>query len=145
MFSQEKNAKGVVLDKETNAPIPYVNISILESTIGTSSDDDGSYSINIKEDDIDKKIHLSSLGYSDTMLTVSSFLKLKTIFLKPLIEELDEVVIAKKFEEKLLTIQPFEKKDLYGGFGSGKRPWQLGLYFPYDSSYANTEYVKKIT
>lgn len=144
-FSQQQVVKGVVLDKESNEPIPYVNISILESTVGASSDDDGSYSLNINEEDVDKNVHLSSLGYKDTTLTVTSFTKLKTIFLKPLAEQLDEVVINEKFKEKFFKIQPYHEDELYGGFGMGKRPWQLGLYFPYDSSYSKTEYLKEIS
>ena len=145
VFSQQQVAKGEVLDKVTNEPIPYVNISILESTIGTSSDDDGSYALNIKEEDVDKNVHLSSLGYKDTTLTVTSFTKLKTIFLNPLAEALDEVVITEKFEEEFLEVKPFEERELYGGFGAGTRPWNLGLYFPYDSLYNNTGYLRKVT
>ena len=144
VFSQQQVAKGVVKDKDTNSPVPYVNISILESRVGTSSNDDGSYSLNINKEDVDKNVHLSSLGYKDTTLTVTSFTKLKTIYLQPLAEELDEVVITEKFEEEFMVIKPFQKKDLYGGFGNGKRPWQIGLYFPYDSLYDDTKYINTV-
>lgn len=144
IFSQQQVAKGVVLDKVTNEPIPYVNISILESTIGTSSDDDGSYSININEEDVDKNIHLSSLGYKDTTLTVTSFTKLKTIYLQPLAEELDEVVITEKFEEEFLEINKIKKNRLRGGYASGSKPWILALYFPYDEKYSKTEYLNSL-
>jgi hypothetical protein len=145
LFSQEQTAKGFVLDKETDKVIPYVNISILETQTGTSSDDDGSYKLTINSQDLDKKVHISSLGYKDTTLTVSSFVKLKAVFLNPVAEELDEVVVSNKFEEEFLRVKPFSKKDLYGGFGMGKKPWQIGLYFPFDSTYLQTAYINKIT
>jgi len=64
-FSQSKTAKGFVYDRVTNQPIPYVNLSVLESSNGTSSDVDGSYMLEIVEMDLNKNIHLSSLGYKD--------------------------------------------------------------------------------
>lgn len=142
--SQEQTAKGLVLDEDTKQPIPYVNISILESQIGTSSDYDGSYSLTIEAVDLEKEIKLSSLGYKDTTFLVSNFLKLETIKLKPIAEMLDEVLISDKFENQFLKIQPFLKDELYGGFGMGKKPWQIGLYFPFDTTYAKTEYIQKI-
>ncbi|WP_426430927.1 carboxypeptidase-like regulatory domain-containing protein [Winogradskyella sp. HB-48] len=144
VFSQQQVAKGMVLDKVTNEPIPYINISILESTIGTSSDDDGSYSLNINEEDVDKNVHLSSLGYKDTTLTVTTFTNLKTIFLKPLAEQLDEVVISEKFEEKFIEINKIKTKKLRGGFAPGNKPWILALYFPYDKNYSKTEYLNQL-
>jgi hypothetical protein len=144
VFSQQQVANGVVLDKVTNEPIPYVNISILESTVGTSSDDDGSYTLKIKEEDLDKNIHLSSLGYKDTTLTVTSFTKSKTIFLQPLVEELDEVVISEKFEEDFLEINKIKKNKLRGGYAAGSKPWILALYFPYDDKYSKTEYLNSL-
>lgn len=144
VFSQQQVAKGMVLDKVTNEPIPYVNISILESTVGTSSDDDGSYVLSIKDEDIDKNVHLSSLGYKDTTLTVTSFTNLKTIFLKPLTEQLDEVVITEKFEEEFLEINKIKKNRLRGGYAAGSKPWILALYFPYDEKYSKTEYLNSL-
>ena len=143
-FSQEHVVKGFVLDSQNKAPIAYVNISVIKSQIGTSSDTDGSYSLLIKEQDLSKNIKLSSLGYKDSIITVSRFLKLNKILLQPIREELDEVVISHKYENRIFKIQPYSKKDLYGGFGISKKPWQIGLYFPYDSAYYKTEYIQKI-
>ena len=143
-FSQEQVVKGFVLDAETKAPIPYVNISILDSQIGTSSDQDGSYLLNIKEKHLGKTIHISSLGYKDSMFNISSFLKLNKVLLTPLVEELDEVVISEKFKEQFLEINPIVKKDLYGGFGMSKRPWEIALFFPNKDGYADTEYLHNV-
>ena len=144
VFSQQHVARGVVLDKVTNKPIPYVNISILESTVGTSSNDDGSYTLKIKEEDLDKNIHLSSLGYKDTTLTVTTFAKLKTIFLNPLAEELDEVVISEKFEEEFLEINSIKKRDVISGFGGFKEhPYIFALYLPFKEDYSDLFFIDK--
>jgi len=145
VFSQQHVAKGVVLDKVTNEPIPYVNISILESRVGTSSDDDGSFSLEIKKEDINKVVRLSSLGYESSKITVSLFLKSEKIFLKPRTEVLEEVIITNKFEEKTNVINKIEDSDLCYGYGSlAESPWIMALYFPYNEDYKETEFLKSV-
>lgn len=144
LIVQEQIAKGVILDKETDTPIPYVNISILDSKVGTSSDEDGQYRLEIEEIFLDKNIHLSSLGYKDTILLASTFLKLKTIKLIPLYEELDEVIIPKKFKEKFTEINKIKPKKLRGGYAAGTKPWILALYFPFNKKYKETEYLNQL-
>lgn len=144
-FAQEQVAKGVVLDEVTNLPIPYVNISILDSTVGTSSDDDGSYNLRIKEKDLKKRVKLTSLGYENHEIPVSSLLKSQNIFLKPKSETLEEVVIVDKFEEKLKIVNKIEDSDLCHGYGSiAENPWIMALYFPYEDAYDETQYLKSI-
>lgn len=145
VFSQEKIAEGTIVDNSTDEPIPYVNISIIESLYGTSSDDDGTYILLINNNDFDKDIKLSSLGYKDTTMTVSTFYKTNKIRLTPLVEELEEVVINYRYESILLDIQPYTEKDLYGGFGMSTKPWQIGLYFPYQDVYSQSEYIQNIS
>lgn len=143
-FAQTTIAKGIILNENTKSPIAYVNISILKSQIGVSSYEDGSYTIEILDEDIDKHIKLSSLGYQDSIISVLRFIKLKSINLKPLIEQLDEVVINKKFEEQLLIVNPIRRKDIVGGFTTGNNPWKLSLFFPYKKNYESTEYLKTV-
>lgn len=144
-FSQSKTAKGFVYDEDTKQPIPYVNISIIESSNGTSSDESGSYTLEIEEKDLNKNIHLSSLGYNDSIISVEQFIKLDKIFLKAKIEQLNEVVISKKFEEKFLVVNQLEKSDLCAGYGTNfKNPWMLALYFPYNETYKETDFLKSV-
>src|SRR5690606_28992951 len=125
-FSQSKTAKGFVYDGVTKQPIPYVNLSVLESSNGTSSDVDGSYMLEIVEMDLNKNIHLSSLGYKDSIISIAQFIKTDKIYLTAKIEELDEVVISKKFEEKFLVVNPLESSDLCAGYSTTfKNPWML--------------------
>lgn len=145
VFSQEQTAKGFILDKVTKEPIPYVNISILESQIGTSSDDDGSYSLSINNEDLSKNVKLSSLGYKDSTIVVSEFLKLSKVYLRPIAEQLDEVEVFEKFEEKTLLINEIIEEDLCQGYSSHvENPWILALYFPFDKAYETTDYLKSI-
>jgi len=76
---------------------------------------------------------------------ISKFLKIEKIFLKPLAEQLEEVVISKKFKEEFLEINPIRKKDITGGFGGFKNhPYIFALYIPYSNSYKETEYLNQV-
>lgn len=145
VLSQEQTAKGLILDKETNEPIPYVNILILESEIGTSSVEDGSYSLTIQDDNLNKVVKLSALGYKSSKIPVALFLNAGEVFLEPLVEQLDEVIVYKKFEEEFLEINPIKKKEVVGGLGGMKEhPHIYALHLPYDTLYSNTEYISKV-
>lgn len=143
-FAQEQVAKGLIVDKDTKAPVPYVNISILESQIGTSSDEDGKYSLALKDDHLNKKVNLSSLGYKDSTLAVSVFLKQKEILLQPIAEALEEVVIFEKFEEEFIEINKIKRNKLRGGYAAGSKPWILALHFPYNNKYSKTKYLNHL-
>jgi len=143
-FSQSNKANGIILDENTKAPIPYVNISILKSQIGTSSNEDDSFNLEITREDLGKSIKLSSLGFKDSIIKVSNFLKLKVIYLKPKIEQIDEIVIIEKFKEQFLIINPIRKKNIKVGFMTGKNPWKIALFFPYKEKYESTEYLKSV-
>ncbi|NRB58815.1 MAG: carboxypeptidase-like regulatory domain-containing protein [Winogradskyella sp.] len=145
LFSQSQTAKGVVLDKETNAPVPYVNISILASQSGTSSDEDGTYSLDIKKDDLNKIVKLSSLGYEDSSLTISMFLNASKIYLKSKSEVLDEVFINEKIDDVNIVVNEIEDSELCQGYGSmAENPWIMALYFPYNDEYEKTEFLKSV-
>lgn len=143
-LAQEQVAKGLVLDGVTQEAIPYVNMSIIDSKSGTSSDEDGSYTLSIYAEDLDKMITLSSLGYQNRNIRVAEFIKLTKIYLQPSIEELNEVLITKKIEDQFLEVNPLGKDDIYGGFGAGTKPWNIGLYFPYRKNYRKTQYLKSL-
>ena len=145
VLCQNQTAKGLILDKKTNEPIPYVNISILESQIGTSSHEDGSYSLEINKEDLNKVVKLSSLGYEVSKMPISLFLKSGEVFLQPLVEQLDEVVISEKFEEKTLIVNELNEDDLCQGYGSSaQNPWLLSLYFPFYDDYEDVDFIKSV-
>ena len=59
--------KGNVVD-ENNNPIPYVNIWVENENIGTTSKEDGTFTINANED---KKLVFSALGYENKTVSLS--------------------------------------------------------------------------
>ena len=52
VFAQGNTFNGIVIDSEKETPIPSANIQIKNSELGTSSDDLGKFSLDIKTNDI---------------------------------------------------------------------------------------------
>ena len=82
--------KGVVVD-ENNKPIPYVNIWIENENIGTTSEEDGSFNLDIKNQD--KNLIFSAIGFETKIIKT---LETKNVILKSTSIKLEDVVINKK-------------------------------------------------
>lgn len=88
MFAQQ-TVKGKVLEKSSGEPLPGVNILVKGTAIGTTSDFDGAFSIEVK----DKKAILvfSYLGYKTQEVAASG--SLITVSLEDDAQALNEVVV----------------------------------------------------
>ena len=90
--------KGVILD-EKNQPIPYANIIVHKTTLGTSSDFDGNFKITLKKNK--GKLQISLLGFKTVFKKVSK----KTTFIKIILKEeasqLNEIIIVTKPKKRL--------------------------------------------
>jgi hypothetical protein len=92
---------GKLLNKETNEPIPYANIGIMNSNVGTISNPDGSFSILIPAQQIQDSLTLSALGFGRGKIPVPYFFTTKdaTVFLNEKPTVLDELLITDKKEK----------------------------------------------
>ena len=81
--------KGKVLD-ENQEPIPGVNVIVKGSTIGTSTDFDGNYSITIPNKS--SELEFSFIGYETQTLPITS--STINVYLKEDSQTLDEVVVV---------------------------------------------------
>jgi len=61
VLAQTTNVRGVITDLVTGETLPYVTISVPGTTIGTSADDDGRYSIKLTGDH--SKLKFNFIGY----------------------------------------------------------------------------------
>ncbi|CAM3971295.1 MULTISPECIES: TonB-dependent receptor [Flavobacterium] len=67
-FSQTGTVSGVILDKEyNNEPLPFANVLIKGTTIGTSTDDLGKYSLSVKPGSY--VLEIGYLGYETKEIT----------------------------------------------------------------------------
>ncbi len=135
-FSQ---LKAVIIDSETNEKVRYVNIWVENENIGTTSNENGEFELQF---DGRKTIVFSAIGFETKKISSDS---IKSILeLKPLITELDEIVINSKKTTEELIIGQFKKSKINFYFGCGTNPWMTARFFEYDESYDKTLFLKKI-
>ncbi len=104
----QRDYKGLILDKDTNEPIPYVNIGFPNKGVGTVSDEQGLFHLEFEADQFRSTdiLQFSSLGYSSVNKKVSelqfSYNEYPKIFMAPEAEQLNAVVVtdAGLFESK---------------------------------------------
>jgi len=134
--------EGDVVDSKTGDAIPFANLSFLNSLKGTSSDENGHFYLELPAAFLDKKAHISSLGYTDTIAKASAILKSKKIKMIAENYALEEVVVAQSLGDSQI-LNPISSYGIKSGFSSAATPWVLALYFP--NIGAATKYLDKIT
>lgn len=87
---------GKVLSMENDSPIPFAHIAIQNQSIGTISDENGDFKLQVDKSEIaNHSLIISSVGYQSITISKSDSWD-KIIRLKPLISELNEVVVTGK-------------------------------------------------
>jgi hypothetical protein len=134
-FSFFAQTKGVVVD-ESGKPIPYVNIWVENENIGTTSEENGAFSI---ADSANKNLIFSILGFEKRILKASD---VSNVVMKAVSFQLDEVVIARHFETKKIEIGQINNSVLEA-FDNGPR---IDVkFFPYEAGYKKTKFIKKVS
>lgn len=90
LFAQQ-NMQGLVIDDQSQNPIPGVNIIIQGTSQGTITDQDGRFSLLTNKDAI--TLTVSAVGY-ETLQIPTTLTKELTIRLKSDLRQLDEVVVS---------------------------------------------------
>jgi len=142
--SQTVLLKGKLLDASTNQPIVYANISFLKGDKGISSQENGVFSLEIEENELKEKIHISCLNYKDTVVFAKD-LQNKTLFLNSKNVELEEVVLSKKVDREFI-VDKLKRRDIKSSFGGiQSSPWIITKFFDFKDKYVETPYLKEIT
>ena len=135
-ISLSAQIKGVVKDSISGEPISYVNIWVENETIGTTSEANGSFSLDVKQD---KKIVFSVLGYEKKIFKGTN---VSLVQLNPIAYELDEVILLDKKQSKQVEIGNI-KNAIFQSFDNG--PKVEAKFFPYRESYIKTKYINEVT
>ena len=134
-FSISAQTKGLVVD-ESGKPIPYVNIWVENENIGTTSEENGAFSIAASAN---KNLIFSILGFEKRILKASD---VSNVIMKAVSFQLDEVVIARHFETKKIEIGQINNSVLEA-FDNGPR---IDVkFFPYEAAYKKTKFIKKVS
>jgi hypothetical protein len=91
--------KGSIADLDNQSKINFAYIYFNGTFVGTNSDKDGNFELDISRYP-SMPLTISALGYYSVTLTVVSYSKPLIIFLKPKLYELKEVVISEKSNER---------------------------------------------
>lgn len=99
--------KGKVLDTKTKEPIAFANIGILGKGIGTVTNEDGTFELNISKSSAEDIIRFSYIGYNSLSFTNSQYQKqfndIAVVYLTESNYNLNEVVIRPKvFKSKVV-------------------------------------------
>jgi hypothetical protein len=139
LFSLSLSAqiKGIVKDSLSGKPIPYVNILVENENIGTTSEENGEFTIPNSEKD--KNLIFSAIGFVKKKVKIS---KSTTVKLTPIDYQLNEVLIINSFGTKQREIGQTESTILQT-FDNGPRIDTK--FFPYSSVYKKTKFIKKIS
>jgi CarboxypepD_reg-like domain len=92
--------KGWVIDQSGKKPIAYANIGIVNTGIGTISNEDGSFSLQITDGNLKDTLRVSAIGFGKKNISIQSFIHRDvTIYLKEQITQLNEVTITSTKEK----------------------------------------------
>ena len=120
-LSLSAQVKGVVKDSISGEPIPFVNIWVENENIGTTSEKNGSFKLDIKEE---KVLIFSALGYETRMIKST---KVESVYLTQKVIQLEEIVLEIPKQTKEIEIG--DAKKIHHKLLSGDKPWIYGNYF----------------
>src|SRR5210317_1476296 len=92
VFAQT-SVSGLVTDSDTADPIPGVNIRVVGESIGTSTDFDGKFSLNVNRD-VPFSIEFTSVGYQSKSVEITENGQYLEIVIAEDATSLDEVVVS---------------------------------------------------
>ena len=113
--------KGVVVD-ESGKPIPFVNIWVENENIGTTSEENGEFSITDAENKI---LVFSAIGFETLKAKLNESGK---VVLKSIVYQLEDVVIQKRTGKDQIEIGKFKKGDVKMFYGTGLQPTILAKF-----------------
>ncbi len=92
---QKIKLTGLVVD-ESDLSIPYAAVGITSKGIGTSTTEDGTFSLLVSNSNLNDVLEVSSIGFETYKIKVQDYINLneKKIVLKEAVTSLDEIVIT---------------------------------------------------
>ena len=136
-FTLSAQIKGVVKDSISGQPIPFVSVWSENQNIGTTSEENGEFTINTN--DKSKNLRFSALGFEKKTIKIS---EAKNVKLVPVEYQLDEVVISNSKRTRQIEIGKTANA-MCQAFDNGPR---IDVNFlPYFPNYKRTKYIKQLT
>lgn len=119
------HVKGMVVEKESELPVPFAGIGLHNRSIGTLSSEDGHFSFYVNTQEANDSLRVMAIGYKVITIKLSEYLeqKEKKIELEKEANILEEVVIeSKKIKKETLGTTKYSKNNCTG-FVKGNSNW----------------------
>jgi hypothetical protein len=129
LFASAQKYTGNIFDKETQKPVSYVNVGVVDKNNGTVADYKGKYTITMKNESNTDSLRFSCVGYKPVILSIGDYKKLKShdIHLHQDVKELRVVdILPKEYKEKTLGITT-TMRNIAAGFNENKLGYELGV------------------
>lgn len=137
-FAVSAQVKGVVKDSISGKPIPFVSVWSESQNIGTTSEEDGTFTINTNEKS--KRLIFFALGFERKTVNIS---EINEVNLKENPIQLDEVVISKP--KRLKEIEIGNSKYRFYLPEPQVVPWIFAKTFFLDDKNSDVKYIKTIS
>jgi hypothetical protein len=131
--------KGIVKDSLTDKPIPYVNIWVENENIGTTSEENGEFSIIGAEN---KTLVFSAIGFETLKAKLNESGK---VFLKSNAYQLEEVMIQKRIGKDQIEIGNYKKGDVKMFYGTRLQPKILAKFIASTKDIKTHPFIDNIT
>ncbi|WP_159092132.1 carboxypeptidase-like regulatory domain-containing protein [Aquimarina sp. Aq107] len=98
--------EATVLDKSTKTPLPFTNVLIDGTSIGTITNEEGKFELTISKKYESRKVVFSFVGYKNSSISIKKLKDTsKKVYLNPVSTSLDEIVVTVKNKYKELIDQ----------------------------------------
>jgi hypothetical protein len=138
---------GFVKDSKSQEPVPFSNIWIKGTTIGTTSDVNGYFKLNLSTSDT---LNISSVGYQKREIPAKSITENPfTVFLTEKVEEISEVTVKPEVSRaKVLLKQILDRKkenrESIESVSNYKKFARTTVYVAIDSTARTTRFIDNL-
>jgi CarboxypepD_reg-like domain len=138
-FCFAQTVKGFVLDQETQQPVPYVNIGIVNKNVGTVLSENGAFEIRLDAKYDMDSICFSCIGYDSRTFLMEDFRKRLssgkiTISLIPKAIALQEVIVTSEAKKTTILGHAPKSKFTKAGFFYNRLGHEIGTLFESENS-----------
>ncbi|NMH28396.1 carboxypeptidase-like regulatory domain-containing protein [Flavobacterium silvaticum] len=138
-FSTTAQVSGKIVESDTGKPIPFVNIRINDSDVGTSADENGSF--RFEKATSETALVFSAVGYKSKTISIKPDARIE---LERDTYELGEINVHKRLETEKYTIGNYKKSDNDTWYGASIYPWKLARYYAFSEQLKKTPFLDKI-
>lgn len=121
---------GIVQDYDTGERLQYANISLLNSPIGTMTNENGEFVLSLDKTNLKDTLIISYLGYSSLRIPVdSAFLESNVFRLKKSLQFINEITVKPIDPFDLLQNALLKKSNLYNVYGYNSEGFYREIMF----------------